>query len=73
MALKGETIIGTVLTGAEWIEDLWVHRDFRNRGVGRELLLRGEAEIAGRGYKTLRLRVVKTNERALSFYRRCGW
>jgi ribosomal protein S18 acetylase RimI-like enzyme len=73
VAVSGTTIIGMVLTHEEWISDLWVLREHRGCGVGRLLLLQGEAEIAGRGYQTFRLRVVKTNVSAVSFYHRRGW
>jgi ribosomal protein S18 acetylase RimI-like enzyme len=62
-----------VLTHEEWVSDLWVLREHRNRGVGRQLLFDGEAEIAGRGHATFRLRVVKSNVRAVRFYDRLGW
>ena len=62
-----------VLTHEEWINDLWVLREARGRGVGRELLAKGEFEISRRGYQTSRLRVVKSNEMAVNFYRRNGW
>ena len=73
VAVSGNTIIGMVLTHEEWIIDLWVLREHRGCGVGQRLLLQGEAEIADRGYQTPRLRVVKTNVRAVSFYHRRGW
>jgi ribosomal protein S18 acetylase RimI-like enzyme len=73
VAVSGTGIIGMVLTHEEWISDLWVLREHRSLGAGRQLLLHGEAEIAGRGYQTLRLRVVKSNVRAVSFYNRLGW
>jgi GNAT superfamily N-acetyltransferase len=59
VAVSGTTIIGMVLTHEEWISDLSVLREQRGCGVSRLLLLQGEAEIADRGYQTLRLRVVK--------------
>jgi ribosomal protein S18 acetylase RimI-like enzyme len=73
VAVSESKIVGMVLTHAQWISDLWVLQEHRGRGVGRELLLRGEAEIAGRGFRTLSLRVVKSNTRAVSFYNRLGW
>jgi ribosomal protein S18 acetylase RimI-like enzyme len=73
IALDGDMLIGTVRTREEWLEDLWVLDKHRNRGVGRQLLLHGEAEIRERGYKTSRLRVVKANESAVAFYKRMGW
>jgi ribosomal protein S18 acetylase RimI-like enzyme len=66
-------MIGMVLTHEEWISDLWVLREHRSHGVGQQLLLQAEAEIAGRGHQTFRLRVVKSNVWAVSFYDRLGW
>jgi len=73
VAFDDEILVGTLLTDAEWIDDLWVSKGYRGRGIGRQLLSRGEAEIAARGYQTLRLRVVKTNSSAVGFYERLGW
>jgi ribosomal protein S18 acetylase RimI-like enzyme len=70
VALDGNVIVGTVLTHEDSIEGLWVLHDFRGRGIGRRLLLRGEEEIVERGFYRLRLRMVKTNKRALAFYLR---
>jgi ribosomal protein S18 acetylase RimI-like enzyme len=66
-------IIGVVLTHEEWITDLWVLREGRGFGVGRRLLAQGEAEIVGRGHRTFRLRVLKSNSAAIKFYHRQGW
>jgi GNAT superfamily N-acetyltransferase len=73
VALDGNTIVGTVLTHEDWIDDLWVLQGFRGRGIGKRLLLRGEGEILERGFDVLRLRMVKANKRALAFYARSGW
>jgi ribosomal protein S18 acetylase RimI-like enzyme len=73
LAVSESKIVGMVLTSEQWISDLWVLREHRNHGVGQALLSQGETEIAGRGHATLRLRVVKSNVRAVSFYNRLGW
>ena len=73
VAVVHRKIVGMVLTNEEWIGDLWVLREFRGRGIGRILLARGEAEISGRGCRTFRLRVVKSNTPAVGFYQRHGW
>jgi ribosomal protein S18 acetylase RimI-like enzyme len=73
VAVRDAKIIGVVRTSAEWLDDLWVLRESRGCGVGQCLLAQGEAEIIARGYETLRLRVVQTNEAAVEFYRRHGW
>jgi ribosomal protein S18 acetylase RimI-like enzyme len=73
IAISDAHIIGMILTHEEWISDLWVLGEYRGCGVGRKLLLQGEAEIAARGHQTFRLRVVKSNTRAIDFYKRMGW
>jgi GNAT superfamily N-acetyltransferase len=57
----------------DWIGDRWVLQEARGRGVGKTLLSEGESEIAGRGFETMRLRVVRSNRKAVNFYRRNGW
>jgi ribosomal protein S18 acetylase RimI-like enzyme len=66
-------IVGMVLTSGEWLDDLWVLRENRGHGVGHRLLSQGEAEIAARGHRTLRLRVVQSNVVAIAFYHKHGW
>ena len=73
VAVCGTKIVGMVLTHEDWIDDLWVLRERRSQGVGQQLLLHAEAEIAGRGYRKFWLRVVKSNVKAISFYNRLGW
>jgi GNAT superfamily N-acetyltransferase len=66
-------IVGIALTADDWLDDLWVTRSVRSRGVGAALLAHAEREIAARGHATAVLRVVATNTRALAFYLREGW
>jgi ribosomal protein S18 acetylase RimI-like enzyme len=73
IAIIEKQIAGIILTREEWISDLWVLAEYRGRGIGRKLLLQGEAEIAARGHKRFRLRVVKSNARAIRFYERMDW
>ncbi len=73
IAVSDGKMAGIVLTHDEWIGDLWVISEFRGHGIGRVLLLKGEAEIAARGHRMLRLRVVKANASAVGFYRQMGW
>jgi ribosomal protein S18 acetylase RimI-like enzyme len=73
VAVVDTGIIGMVLTQEEWISDLWVLREGRGCGVGRRLPAQGEAEIAGRGHRVFRLRVLKLNTAAIQFYQRQGW
>jgi ribosomal protein S18 acetylase RimI-like enzyme len=73
VAISGDEIVGVTMTRDEWVTDLWVRRDHRRTGVGRRLLAHAEVEIQSRGYRSIRLRVVKSNTRAVEFYRSHGW
>jgi len=73
LALSGEEIVGVTMTQGEWVSDLWVRRDSRRIGIGGALLAHAEREIGSRGGDTLRLRVVKSNTRAVEFYQNHGW
>ena len=73
VALSGEDIVGVVLTRDEWVSDLWVRNDSRRLGIGARLLAQAELEIRSRGHQTFRLRVVKSNIRAVHFYEGKGW
>jgi len=73
LAISRDEIVGVSMTRDEWVSDLWVRRDSRRLGIGATLLGRAELEIRGRGFETLRLRVVKSNTRAVRFYESHGW
>ena len=73
LALSGEEIVGVTMTHEEWVSDLWVRVDSRRIGIGGKLLAHAEREIRSRGHGTLRLRVVKSNTRAVEFYQNHGW
>ena len=73
LAISRDEIVGVTMTHDEWVSDLWVRRDSRRLGIGAKLLGRAELEIRGRGFETLRLRVVKSNARAVQFYESQGW
>lgn len=73
LATSGEEIVGVTLTRNEWVSDLWVRRDSRRTGIGAKLLAHAEREIRSRGHATFRLRVVKSNTRAVRFYESQGW
>jgi ribosomal protein S18 acetylase RimI-like enzyme len=66
-------MVGIVLTHQQWISDLWVLAEARGQGIGQKLLLEAESEIGARGFTTMQLRVVKSNQVAVNFYRRQGW
>jgi ribosomal protein S18 acetylase RimI-like enzyme len=73
VAVSDEKIVGVILSKEEWVDDLWISREYRRQGVGSRLLTQGEAEIAARGYRRCRLRVVQSNTVAVQFYLSQGW
>lgn len=73
LAVLGEEILGVTMTRDEWVSDLWVRGDSRRTGIGAKLLAHAEREIRSRGHDVIRLRVVKSNTRAVQFYQRRGW
>jgi ribosomal protein S18 acetylase RimI-like enzyme len=73
LAIAGEEIVGVTMTRDEWVSDLWIRRDSRRTGIGGRLLALAEGEIRSRGHDICRLRVVKTNTRAVEFYQSHGW
>ena len=73
VAIVSDEIVGVTMTSEEWVADLWVRRDSRRLGIGAKLLAHAEAEILARGHNMFRLRVVKSNTRAVQFYQSQGW
>jgi ribosomal protein S18 acetylase RimI-like enzyme len=73
LAVSGDEIVGVTMTRDQWVSDLWVRQDRRRTGIGERLLAQAEREIRGRGHHVLRLRVVKSNTRAVEFYKNHGW
>jgi GNAT superfamily N-acetyltransferase len=58
-----------------WIElvALYVDPSQRKTGLSDQLLFEAQAWTATRGFDRMQLYVTTRNERARSFYRRCGW
>jgi ribosomal protein S18 acetylase RimI-like enzyme len=73
LAISGGDIVGVTMTQDEWVSDLWVRSNSRRTGIGTKLLAHAEGEIRSRGHETFRLRVVKSNTRAVQFYENRGW
>jgi GNAT superfamily N-acetyltransferase len=73
LAISNEEIVGVTMTQGEWVGDLWVRQDRCRLGIGAKLLSHAELEISRRGHDTFRLRVVKSNIRAVQFYQSQGW
>jgi GNAT superfamily N-acetyltransferase len=65
-------IAGVVVADDDWVEDLWVARAYRERGIGGILLAAAERQMA-RNHAEARLRVVEGNLDARRFYGARGW
>ena len=55
-----------------YLEDLFIERAWRGRGLGRQLLAHVAAIGAERGCRSMKWAVLSWNERAVDFYRRLG-
>ena len=66
-------LVAVMLTAKDRLEDLWIEKGHRGRGLGERLLAIAEQEIAARGFARARLRVVAENTAATEFYVRHGW
>jgi GNAT superfamily N-acetyltransferase len=73
IAKRDGSIVAVMMSANKWIDDLWVHRAERSKGLGSTLLSKGEEEIAARGHSQARLRLVAENDRALKFYLAKNW
>jgi GNAT superfamily N-acetyltransferase len=73
VAEVGGRIVAVVVADDDWIEDLWVAKAYRGRGLGSRLLSAAERQIAARGNGLGHLRVVADNEPARRFYAAYGW
>lgn len=80
VARAGGATVGMIRFGADeddpsrgHVFSLYVDPAAAGAGVGRELLARATAALAGAGYRTATLWVFAANERALRFYRAAGW
>jgi ribosomal protein S18 acetylase RimI-like enzyme len=66
-------VAGFVVVVDAEVEQLYVDRSWRGRGVAERLLRHAEAVIGQGGRRTAWLAVVAGNTRARSFYARSGW
>ena len=73
VAVVDGEIVGVGLSVADLVDDLWISRRARGRGIGADLLRALELEIAKRGHGRGRLHVVAENTVARRFYKRQGW
>jgi len=66
IAVLDTKIIGMVLTGGEWLSDLWVLRESRGCGVGQSPLAQGEAEMVARAIEHCAFALSNRMQRVLS-------
>jgi EmrB/QacA subfamily drug resistance transporter len=70
---SGGTVAGFVVVVDDEVEQVYVDRRWRGRGVAERLLRHAEAVISQGGRRTAWLAVVAGNTRARRFYARLGW
>ena len=73
VAGNGGTVAGFVVVVDNEVEQVYVDRNWRGRGVAERLLRQAEAVIGEGGRRTAWLAVVAGNTRARRFYARLGW
>lgn len=77
VAVRGEALVGAVLCGHDGrrgsIEHLAVLPSERGRGLGRELVRRCLAGLAGAGIGKCNIVVYGSNGDGLAFWRAAGW
>ena len=69
VALLGPSVVAFVAASQDWLNQLYVHRDFQRRGLGTRLLDWAKAQSSGR----LLLYTFARNQRACAFYERSGF
>lgn len=72
MFSSGTEVLATDATRGT-IENLYVRRSYRNRGIGSDLLAAATAALESRGVDAITLDVLAANEAARRFYRRHGY
>jgi len=73
LALLGTRLVGYCATSANCVEDLWVVRRYRRRGIGSALLERALGDLRERGYQGAQVGCENFNAPARHFFERHGW
>lgn len=69
ISLKFETEVGGI---AAWVEELFVEKEFRSKGIGKEFFAYLQNELKGK-IKRLRLEVGADNDSAIRLYEKLGF
>jgi ribosomal protein S18 acetylase RimI-like enzyme len=77
VALQQERVVGTVMAGYDghrgWIYSLAVHPEYREKGIGSELLAHAEGRLSSRGCVKINLQIVDDNKAVQRFYQANGY
>lgn len=82
VAKDGEQVVGFAKYGpccdddmpdAGEVYQLYVLADWYRQGIGSRLMRKAQRQLSSDGFDTIVLWVLEKNERAISFYERCGF
>ncbi|MCX6582475.1 MAG: GNAT family N-acetyltransferase [Candidatus Aminicenantes bacterium] len=77
VAIKGDTIIGTVLATHDgrkgWINRLAVATEFRGLGIAQRLLEEAEKTLYDRGIEIIACLIEDYNQTSMSFFQKSGY
>ena len=73
VAHKNEKVVGVLSIDNNLIDFIWVHGDFRGKGIGKTLMHKAENHLKTKGYKKARLECYEPNKRSIKFYKNLDW
>lgn len=73
VAIVDGVVVGFVMVAGDELEQIYVAKEHRGRGVAQRLLSAAEQQVADSGFREAWLAVVASNRRARAFYSRAGW
>lgn len=73
VAWMGKRIAGVVTVSSNCVEDLWVARRYRRRGIATRLLETAMGDLGGRGFDFAQAGCEAFNSDAVAFFRAAGW
>jgi len=76
VAIEEERVVGTVVIIPDFFPFLFrlaVHPDFRKRGIGRQLMQRGEEILKSKGYDHVNILVASNDLELQEYYERQGY
>ena len=73
VATVGDRPAGLVSLSSNSVDDLWIAKRYRGRGVGRRLLDVALADLAQRGFESAQAGCEDFNASAVGFFQHLGW